>query len=290
MRIIVLEDLWKESQGQPSGMVSSILQERDPTHQAAAEESMQKKVKQRLWLPNKRQRKATEPTTVSRDEQLRLEAAAVGVDLFWPWAPFAHGRSHDVPASMAASREADQTKALSTAFEAKLMQGAAKVWRQLKAWFQEQLVTIPEQMWPSAFAKGFLQHVNEKSGGATMLATYYKLKWSVCKVRAPLDIEDVQPPVATAQGKSLAHQGPALEPAMVWELSDDFNKRLKIRDKAFVQNSVAVVSAFTPIRYSHVSRLVPRWRNEHAAVLWAYRNMVIHQAMMEQGQIGRAHV
>ena len=38
----VLENLWKELQEQPSGRVSSILQEREHTHQAAAEESMQK--------------------------------------------------------------------------------------------------------------------------------------------------------------------------------------------------------------------------------------------------------
>ncbi len=93
----VLESLWKELRGQPSGMVVSILQGRKHTHQAAAGRSLQKRVKQRLWLPSKRQRKATEPTTVSNDEQLRLDAAAVVVDLSWSWAPLAHGLGHDVP-------------------------------------------------------------------------------------------------------------------------------------------------------------------------------------------------
>ena len=72
---------------------------------------------------------------------------------------------------------------------------------------------------------------------------------------------------------------------MVWELFDVFNKRQMIRDKAFVQNAVAVDSAFTPSRHSHVNGSVPRWRNEHASVLWAYRGMVIHQAMMEQEHV-----
>ena len=42
--------------------------------------------------------------------------------------------------------------------------------------------------------------------------------------------------------------------------------------QAIVQSSVAVVSAFTPIRYAHVNRSVPLWRNEHVAVFWAYRD------------------
>ena len=142
----MLESLWKELQGQPSGMVVSILQERKHTHQAAAGRSLQKRVKQRLWLPSKRQRKATEPTTVSNDEQLRLDAAAVVVDLSWSWAPLAHGHGHDVSKFMTASRKIAQTRALSIAFEANLMHGAVKVWHQLEAWFQEQLVTMPEQM------------------------------------------------------------------------------------------------------------------------------------------------
>ena len=86
----VLESLWNELRGQPSGMVVSILQGRKHTHQAAAGRSQQKRVKQRLWLPSKRQRKATEPTTVSNDEQLRLDAAAVVVDLSWSWTPLTH--------------------------------------------------------------------------------------------------------------------------------------------------------------------------------------------------------
>ena len=252
-----LESLWKELQGQPSGMVTAILQEKKHTHQAAAERSLQKRVKPHLWLPSKRQRQATEPTTVSRDEQLRLDAAAAVVDLSWSWVPLSHGLGHEVPEFMAVRRRAAQTKALASAFEANLMHGAVKAWRQLEAWFQAQQVTMPDQMWPSVFVEDFLQHINEKSGGATALATYYRLKWLVRRARAPLGIEDVQPPVVAAQGKSFAQQRPALEPAMVWELLDDFSRRLKTRDKAIVQSSVAVVSAFTPIRYAHVSRSVP---------------------------------
>ncbi len=128
--------------------------------------SMQKRAMQRLWLPSKRQRKSTEPTTISKDEQLRLDAAAVVVDLSWSWAPLQHGLGYDVPEFMAARRKAAQAKALGTAFEANLMHGAVKAWRQLEAWFQVQHVAMPEQMWPSVFVEDFLQHVNEKSGGS----------------------------------------------------------------------------------------------------------------------------
>ena len=133
----VLERFWKELQEQPSGRVSSILQEREHTHQAAAEESMQKQNKQRLWISSRRQRNATEPTTVSKDEPLRLHATAVVVDLSWSWAPLAHGRGYDVPEFMRASRKDVQTRALSTTCEANSMHGAVKVWRQLEACFQE---------------------------------------------------------------------------------------------------------------------------------------------------------
>ena len=170
-----MESLWHELQGRPSGMVVSIVQERQHTQQASAQKSMQRRAKQRLWLPSKRQRKAAEPATISQDEQLRLDAAAVVVDLSWSWAPLQHGLGYDVPEFMAARRRAAQAKALSTAFEANLMHGAVKVWRQLEAWFQEQHVAMPGQMWPSVFVEDFLQHVNEKSGGAAALATYYRL-------------------------------------------------------------------------------------------------------------------
>ncbi len=126
----VLESFWKELQEQPSGRVSSILQEREHTHQDAAEESMQEQNKQRLWLSSKRQRNATEPTTVSKDEPLRLHATAVVVDLSWSWAPLAHGRGSDVPEFMRASRKCGQTRALNTTCEANSMHGAIKVCRQ----------------------------------------------------------------------------------------------------------------------------------------------------------------
>ena len=127
----VVESLWHELQGRPSGLVVSIVQERQHTQQASAQKSMQRRAKQRLWLPSKRQRKAAEPATISQDEQLRLDAAAVVVDLSWSWAPLQHGLGYDVPEFMAARCRAAQAKALSTAFEANLMHGAVKVWRQL---------------------------------------------------------------------------------------------------------------------------------------------------------------
>ena len=76
------------SEGPSEGAAKKIRPwERKYTHQAAAGRHLQKRVKQRWWLPSKRHRKATEPATVSDDEQLRLDVAAVVVDLSWPWAP-----------------------------------------------------------------------------------------------------------------------------------------------------------------------------------------------------------
>ena len=137
--------------------------------------SLQKQGKPRLRLPSKRQLATDEPATVSRDEQLRMEAAAAVVDLSWPWAPLSHGLGRDVHEAMPTKRRTEQTKALATAFEANLMHGSVEVWRQLKAWFQAQHVTIPGQMWPAVLVEDFLQYVNKKAGGATALATYYRL-------------------------------------------------------------------------------------------------------------------
>ena len=47
-----VESLWHELQGRPSGMVVSIVQERKHTQQAAVVKNLQKRVMQRLWLPN----------------------------------------------------------------------------------------------------------------------------------------------------------------------------------------------------------------------------------------------
>ena len=267
-----LERLWKELQGQPSGIVASILQEKKRTHQAALKKSLQKRVKPRLWLPSKRQLVTAEPTTVSRDEQLRMDAAAAVVDLSWPWAPLSHGLGCDVHGAMTAGRRTAQTKALATAFEANLMHGAVEVWRQLEAWFQAQHVTLPDRMWPAVLVEDFLQHVNEKAGGATALATYYRLKWLARRARAPLGIEDVQPPVVAAQGENFAHQRPALEPAMVWELLDDFNMRLKARGRPSYR---AQLQWSAPSRPSGMHTSVGQYHcdaSEHVAVFWAYRD------------------
>ena len=224
-----VERLWKKLRRQPAGSLASILQEKRRTHQSALEKSLQKRVKPRFWLQIKRQRVTAEPTTVSKDEQLRMDAAAAVVGASWSWAPLSQGIGHDVPESTTARRRVALTKALATAFEDNLTHGAVKAWRQSEAWFQAQHVAMPEQIWPPVFVEDFLQHVDEKAGGATALATYHRLKWLVRRAMAPLGIEDEHPPFAAAQGENFALQLPALEPAMVWELLDDLNLRVKAR-------------------------------------------------------------
>ncbi len=80
--------------------------------------SLQKQGKPRVRLPSKRQLATDEPATVSRDEQLRMEAAAAVVDLSWPWAPLSHGLGRDVHEATPTKRRTEQTRALATAFEA----------------------------------------------------------------------------------------------------------------------------------------------------------------------------
>ena len=103
------------------------------------------------------------------------------------------------------------------------------------------------------------------------MLTFYKLKWMHKRARAPLCFEDVQPPVASAN-KGIVRQRPALEPVMVWKLLEAFTEKNKCHDKSVVQAAVAVVSAFTPIRYAHVNRSVPLWKNDVVAVFWAFRD------------------
>ena len=191
--------------------------------------SLQKQGKPRLRLPSKRQLATDEPATVSRDEQLRMEAAAAVVDLSWPWAPLSHGLGRDVHEAMPTKRRTEQTKALATAFEANLMHGSVEVWRQLKAWFQAQHVTIPGQMWPAVFVEDFLQYVNKKAGGATALATYYRLSgWPAgpgrhlaSKMCSPQSLQRKVKLRAPKTSTRVSHG---------MELLDDFDRRLEARD------------------------------------------------------------
>ena len=45
------------------------------------------------------------PSTISRDKQLRLDAAAAVADPLWSWAPLHGGLGHDVPVLMTARRK-----------------------------------------------------------------------------------------------------------------------------------------------------------------------------------------
>ena len=49
--------------------------------------------------------------TISKGEQLRLDAAAVVVDLLWSWAPLRSGLGHVVPVFMTARRKNAQFQA-----------------------------------------------------------------------------------------------------------------------------------------------------------------------------------
>ena len=49
--------------------------------------------------------------TISKDEQLRRDAAAVDVDLLWSWAPLHSGLGHDVPVFMTARRKTARVQA-----------------------------------------------------------------------------------------------------------------------------------------------------------------------------------
>ena len=86
---------------------------------------------------------ASEPTAISENEQLRLDAAAMVVGLSWSWAPLQSSLGHDVPEFMTARRKTAQVKHM-RCLGANLVHGAVEIWRQLEARFQEQRATIPE--------------------------------------------------------------------------------------------------------------------------------------------------
>ena len=103
---------------------------------------------------------------------------------------------------------------------------------------------MPKDGWPSVYVEDFLEGVASGSGGATALLTFYRLKWLVKRVKAPLLFEDVQIPVVAASGKKGgAQQRPALEPTMLWKLLSAFRDQVASKDAAAVQGAVAVIAA-----------------------------------------------
>ena len=76
------------------------------------------------------------PTTISKNEQLRLDAAAMVVGSSWSWASLQSGLEHDVPEFMIARRKAAQAQAYALP-RSHLMHGTEEVWRQLEVWFLE---------------------------------------------------------------------------------------------------------------------------------------------------------
>ena len=76
------------------------------------------------------------PTTMSKNEQLRLDAAAMVVGSSWSWAYLQSGLEHDVPEFMIARRKAAQAQAYALP-RSHLMHGTEEVWRQLEVWFLE---------------------------------------------------------------------------------------------------------------------------------------------------------
>ena len=86
------------------------------------------------------------------------------------------------------------------------------------------------------------------------MLTFYRLKWLAKRAKALLLFEDVQIPVVAASGKKGgAQQRRALEPTMIWRLLSAFRDHVASKDVAAVQGAVAVIAAFTPIRYIHVN-------------------------------------
>ena len=210
---MVIRALWQHLQGRSVTLVSDIVEVMRHTRPDPAPKRRQV----RTWVPSKRRKTAVTPTTVSQDQEIRVAAAKAVVELSWTWASTGFGLGHDVPEFMAARRRQAQANALGAAFEEKLLRDVVRVWHQLGTWFQEQGVSMPSTGWPSVFIEDFLHHVAGKSGGATALLTFFKLKWMHKQARAPLCFEDVQPPVASAN-KGIVRQRPALEPVMVWKL------------------------------------------------------------------------
>ena len=63
-----------------------------------------------------------------------------------------------------------------------------------------------------------------------------------------------------------------MEPTMIWRLLSAFRDQVASKDIAAVHGAVAVIAAFTPIRYIHVNRSAPSWRHDVLAVFWAFRD------------------
>ena len=81
---------------------------------------------------------------ISKDEQLRLDAAAVVEDLLLSWAPLHSGLGHDAPVFKTTRRKTAQVQAYALP-RCQLHEWHSGGQRQLEAWFQEQRATMPEQ-------------------------------------------------------------------------------------------------------------------------------------------------
>ena len=269
-RCAVLLALWSHLQGRPTSCVADIVQVLKESSGSMAAPA--RSVSVAPWRPSKRA-KASIPERLSEDQQRRRAASRVVVELSWQWASLGFGLGHGVPAFMTARRQEAMIRTLADGFEEKLLINVVRTWQAFLAWFNEQRVDMPEHGWPSVYIEDFLENVVHKSGGASALLTFYKLKWLSKRAKAPLNFEDVQRPVvATSGAKGVAQQRPALEPAMLWRLLASFKQQCAGKDAAAVQGAVAVIAAFTPIRYIHVNRSVPVWRNTAVAVFWAFRD------------------
>ena len=269
-RCVVLLALWQQLQGRAPSHVADIVSVlRSPP---APKKAVPRPSTFVAWQPSKRARTSV-PEKLSEDKQRRRDAARIVVELSWQWGVQGFGLGRDVPAFMTARRQEAMVRALADGFEERLLINVVRMWNTFEAWFREQQVTMPEQGWPSVYIEDFLESIVQKAGGASALLAYYKLKWLSKRAKAPLNFEDVQKPVAAQSGaKGDAQQRPALEPAMLWRLLSLFRQQCANKDGVAVQGAVAVIAAFTPIRYMHVNRSVPVWRDDAVAVFWAFRD------------------
>ena len=182
-----------------------------------------------IWQPSNRAKRNGPPAVLSEDQQRRHTAARAVVELSWNWQSLGFGVGFKVPEFMASRRQESLVRTLGDVFEERLLLDVVKTWRAFCEWFERQQVGMPKDGWPSVYIEDFLEGVASRSGGATALLTFYRLKWLVKRARAPLLFEDVQIPVVAASGKKGgAQQMPALEPTR----SENFFQNLGTRWQA----------------------------------------------------------
>ena len=120
-------------------------------------------------------RRRQPPMTFSKDDHLRLDAAAVVVDLLWSWAPLHSGLGHDVPVFMTARRKTAQAQAY------------ALPRCQLDAWHSGGLVLT------GAWSRSSVPQCQDSGAiGTVEDLLQYKNYWTICRTTETMDKAIVQ--------------------------------------------------------------------------------------------------